>query len=140
MKKTLLTLLGIAGMFLGYAQDSKTNPTAWITEGKAKNAKTLIEEEEMVTFYHCATGDISYSIENPKVKIKPSTLGEPYFDVYVIGKDQTGEKRERKIMLDQIWLETDGTYSNLADELGIEFEECTAHDMPKFLKKDDVKK
>ncbi len=138
MKKTIFTFLGAMLMFGAAAQDSeaKNRPTVYITKANAEAAKSMIEDEKMITYYHCATSEISYSIENPKVKIKSSTLGEPYFDVFLIGKDQTGEKRERKIMLDQVWFDVDNEkYTNLADELDIKWEECTAHDMPSFLKK-----
>lgn len=138
MKKPIFTLLGAMLMFAATAQDAEAmnRPEVYISKGNAESAKSMIEGEKMITYYHCSTSEIAYSIEKPKVKIKPSTLGEPYYDVFLIGKDQTGEKRERKIMLDQVWFDEDNKkYTNLADELDIKWEECTAHDMPSYLKK-----
>jgi hypothetical protein len=137
MKKVIVVAsIFLSGIGIAQAQnnEAKDKPTVYISKGMAENAKSMINEEDMITYYHCATSEVSYSIGNPKVKIKPSVLGEPYYDVIVIGKDQTGEKRERKIMLEEIWLQDGDKYLNLADELGLKWDKCTAHDMPSYLK------
>jgi hypothetical protein len=136
MKNLILVTIAILSIVNAQAQnnEAKERPTVYISKAKAETAKSMIEEEEMITFYHCGTSEISYSVSNPKVKIKPSVLGTPYYDVYVTGKDQTGLKPTHRIVLEEIWFETDGVYTNLADELGLSWDKCTAHDMPSYLK------
>lgn len=126
--KLLILFISVFLMSSLQAQDddlAKKYPTKWYKEEIAKRAKAYIEQEDMITYYRCSTGEVPYSIEKPKVKIKTSLAGEPFVDVIVIGKDQTGEKKSRKIFLDDIWVKlSDGTYSNMADDLGVGRPEC----------------
>ena len=132
-KIILITLLALIA-WSGFSQDDK-NPCRWFKEGTAKNAKSYLSDYDLITYYPCQTSANAKTIQVKKIIVKPSTTGEGYFDLFIVGKDQNDQKEEWRVFLDDVWVKEGNEYINLADCLGIERENCSVEEVKQYFGK-----
>ena len=121
-KRVLLVFLLLVSAKFIYADQ-----LAWITEEQAMTTVDYFKENKIknvILWCACCDNDEKMKIKVTRIYYK-SIENEPYFQVWIEGKDKDGKRLKQGVDLAYVHIKKAGEWSSVGTVMGFECDPCT---------------